>query len=227
MKTPAFDRVAGEGVLFTHAFADSPSCMPSRSSILTGQHIWRLREGGNIHSTLPRDFQVYTELLEKSGYLIGHTSKGWGPGKLEPGGRTRNPAGPKYEDFASFIAARPEGKLFAFWLGSSDPHRPFNKDAGVGSGKRLGDVRVPPHLPDHEIVRGDILDYYMEVERFDRKVASALELLEERGVLDNTLVVVTSDHGMPFPRAKASLYDYGSRVPLAIRWPQRIRGNRS
>ena len=125
VRTPAFDRVAGEGVLFAHAFADSPSCMPSRSAILTGQHIWRLREGGNIHSTLPRDFQVYTELLEESGYLIGHTSKGWGPGKLEPGGRTRNPAGPKFKDLAAFLETLPPEKPFAFWLGSSAPHRPI------------------------------------------------------------------------------------------------------
>ncbi len=140
--------------------------MPSRSAILTGQHIWRLREGGNIHSTLPRDFQVYTELLEESGYLIGHTSKGWGPGKLEPGGRTRNPAGPKFKDLAAFLETLPPEKPFAFWLGSSAPHRPFAKDAGVASGKRLEDVRVPPHLPDNEVVRGDILDYYLEIERF-------------------------------------------------------------
>ena len=200
--------------------------MPSRSAILTGQHIWRLREGGNIHSTLPRDFQVYTELLEESGYLIGHTSKGWGPGKLEPGGRTRNPAGPKLKDLAAFLETLPPEKPFAFWLGSSAPHRPFAKDAGVASGKRLEDVRVPPHLPDNEVVRGDILDYYLEIERFDRKVGSALDLLQKKGRLENTLVVVTSDHGMPFPRAKASLYDYGSRVPLALLWPGKIPGNR-
>ena len=76
---------------------------------------------------------------------------------------------------------------------------------------------VPPHLPDHSVVRNDILDYYVEIERFDQNLAQALALLEARGILDNTLVVVTSDNGMPFPRAKASLYDYGTCVPLAIR----------
>ena len=226
VKTPAFDRIAREGVLFTHAFADSPSCMPSRSAILTGQHVWRLKEGGNLHSTLPGEFQVYPELLEKSGYAIGHTSKGWAPGKLEPGGRTVNPAGPRFKDLATFLETLPPGQPFAFWLGSSDPHRPFAKDAGVASGKRLQDVQVPPHLPDNDVVRGDFLDYYMEIERFDRKVGSALELLQEEGRLQNTLVVVTSDHGMPFPRAKASLYDYGSRAPLALRWPGKIPPNR-
>ena len=83
-------------------------------------------------------------------------------------------------------------------------------------------MQVPPHLSDNDVVRGDFLDYYMEIERFDRKVGSALELLQEEGRLQNTLVVVTSDHGMPFPRAKASLYDYGSRAPLALRWPGKI-----
>ena len=60
-----------------------------------------------------------------------------------------------------------------------------------------------------------------------RKVANALTLLERTGQAGNTIVVITSDHGMPFPRAKASLYDYGSRVPLAIRWPSSVPGRRT
>jgi N-sulfoglucosamine sulfohydrolase len=93
VKTPAFDRVAGEGLRFTHAFCDAPTCGPSRSAILTGQHIWRLEEAGNIHSTLPAKFATYTELLAQAGYSVGYTGKGWSPGRLEPGGRTANPAG--------------------------------------------------------------------------------------------------------------------------------------
>ena len=75
VKTPAFDRVAREGIRFTHAFCDAPSCGPSRSAILTGQHIWRLREAGNIHSTLPAQFATYPDLLEAAGYFIGSTGK--------------------------------------------------------------------------------------------------------------------------------------------------------
>jgi uncharacterized sulfatase len=74
-------------------------------------------------------------------------------------------------------------------------------------------------------VRNDILDYYFEVERWDRLVGDALAVLEKAGELDNTLVVITSDNGMPFPRAKAGLYDYGTRMPLAIRWPEGIRAS--
>jgi len=225
--TPAFDRVAREGILFTHAFADAPSCAPSRSAILTGQPIWRLEEAGNLHSTLPKKFATYTEMLERAGYSIGYTSKGWGPGRLSPGGRTRNPAGDEFKDFQDFCQKKREGQPFCFWLGSHDPHRPYVLGSGLKSGKDPRKVIVPPHLPDHPIVRNDILDYYVEVERFDRSVQQALAILEETGQADNTLVVVTSDQGMPFPRAKASLYDYGSRVPLAIRWPGRIRPGRT
>ena len=222
VKTPAFDRVATEGVLFTNAFCDAPTCGPSRSAILTGQSIWRLEEAGNIHSTLPSKFATYTETLESAGYRIGHTSKGWSPGRLEPGGRTRNPAGDTFESFDAFFAQQPSDQPFCFWLGSRDPHRPFELGSGAKSGKDPARVAVPPHLPDHSVTRNDILDYYVEVERFDSNVGKALALLENAGRIENTIVVVTSDHGMPFPRAKASLYDYGSRVPLTISWPKAV-----
>jgi len=86
VKTPTFDRVARQGVLFTNAYVTAPSCTPSRGSILTGQWHWRLEEGGNLWSTLPAKFPVYPDLLERAGYHIGYTRKGWGPGQVEPGG---------------------------------------------------------------------------------------------------------------------------------------------
>ena len=227
IKTPAFDRVAAEGVLFTHGFCDAPTCGPSRSAILTGQAIWRLEEAGNIHSTLPSKFATYTEMLEGAGYRIGHTSKGWAPGRLEPGGRTRNPAGDSFASFDEFFRHQPGDQPFCFWLGSRDPHRPYELGSGARSGKDPAKVAVPSHLPDHSVIRNDILDYYVEIERFDANVSAALEQLEQSGRLANTIVVVTSDHGMPFPRAKASLYDYGSRVPLAISWPNAVPRGRT
>ena len=66
VKTPAFDRVAREGIHFFNAFCNAPTCGPSRSAILTGQPIWRLEEAGNIHSTLPAKFKTYTEILKLS-----------------------------------------------------------------------------------------------------------------------------------------------------------------
>lgn len=229
VKTPAFDRVAREGIRFTHAFCNAPSCGPSRSAILTGQHIWRLEEAGNIHSRLPDKFATYVGLLEQAGYVVGSYSKGWSPGQFKtPSGwvhsnRTkRNPAGGRFRSFEEFHRRKPKGKPFCFWLGSSDPHRAYKKDSGIKSGMDPAKVVVPAHLPDDPVVRRDILDYYFEVQRFDSLVGDALAILEKAGELDNTLVVVTSDNGMPFPRAKATLYDFGTRMPLAIRWPAKI-----
>ncbi len=241
--TPAFDRISREGIRFANAFCDAPSCGPSRSAILTGQPIWRLKEAGNIHSTLPAEFETYPELLSQAGYFVGATGKAWSPGRLEPGGRTQNPAGRLYEDrtrkppfremsnkdyagnFADFLDAKPAGKPFCFWLGTHESHRSFQEGVGKQQGKKTSDVRVPAYLPDNEIIRSDLLDYLIEVEDFDSVVENAISLLEQSGQLENTIVVVTSDHGMPFPRAKASLYDAGTRVPLAIRWPNGIRGS--
>jgi arylsulfatase A-like enzyme len=193
VKTPTFDRVAREGVLFENAFVSAPSCTPSRGAILTGQWHWRLEEGGNLWSTLPAKFDVYPDLLESAGYHVGYTRKGWGPGRNEPGGRTRNPAGPRYKNFQGFMKARPQGKPFCFWFGSTDPHRVYKWQSGVKSGMKLEDVEVPACFPDSEEVRTDICDYYWEVQRFDTEVGELLNLLEEKGELDNTLVAISGD----------------------------------
>ena len=241
VNTPAFDRIAREGIRFTNAYCDAPSCGPSRSAILTGQPIWRLKEAGNIHSTLPAEFATYPELLKRAGYHVGATGKAWSPGRLAPGGRTENPAGKLYVgrkrkpayanisqtdyagNFADFLAAKPDAEPFCFWLGTYESHRGFEKGIGIKEGKQLDQIRVPAYLPDETVVRSDLLDYLVEVEDFDSVVRRAIDLLEKTGQLENTIIVVTSDHGMPFPRAKASLYDAGTRVPFAARWPAGIQ----
>ena len=241
VKTPAFDRVAREGIRFTQAFCDAPTCGPSRSAILTGQPIWRLEEAGNLWSTLPKKFITYPEALAQAGYSVGFTGKAWSPGRLSAGGRDTNPAGMQFDNrklkppfkwirntdyaanFDDFLAQVKKGQPFCFWLGTSEPHRAYERGAGKRTGKDEANVIVPGIFPDNFIVRNDILDYFVEVEYFDKMVVRAIDSLEKLGQLDNTIVVVTSDHGMPFPRAKASLYDAGTHVPLAIRWPKGIR----
>lgn len=238
--TPAFDRVAREGVLFENCFCPAPSCSPSRASLLTGRNPWELEEGGNLWGFLPNDFPVYPDVLESAGYHIGRTNKGWGPGSVEASGRTRNPAGPAFDrytnepptsrmnrndyatNFQDFLNKRVDGAPFCFWFGAKEPHRSYEAGSGVRAGKRLEDVEVPPFLPDCEEVRSDLLDYALETEWFDRHLGRMLETLEELGELDDTIVVVTGDNGMPFPRAKATVYEIGMHVPLAIRWGARV-----
>jgi arylsulfatase A-like enzyme len=219
VRTPHVDRLAREGVRFTHAFAAAPSCTPSRAALLTGQAPHRLGEGGNLWGTLPRAHVVYPDLLEQRGYFVGFAGKGWGPGRFEPGGRERNPAGPQFKSFDEFLQRRPAGAPFCFWFGSTDPHRPYDEGSGIKAGKAAQNVDVPAFLPDTAEVRSDLLDYYLEVERFDHDLGALVAALERIGELERTIVVVTSDNGLPFPRAKATVYDGGVRVPLAIRWP--------
>jgi arylsulfatase A-like enzyme len=222
-RTPTLDRLAREGVLFENAFAASPSCTPSRAALLTGQWHWRLEESANLWSALRFDYPTYPDLLERAGYHVGLTGKGWGPGRNEPGGRAHNPAGKSYETLEAFLDARPNGRPFAYWFGSSDPHREYDAGSGVRSGIDPARLRLFPHLPDVREVREDVADYVLEAQRFDRDVGRLLHVLEERGELERTVVVVTSDNGMPFPRCKANLYDCGTHVPLVARWPARFR----
>jgi len=226
VKTPTFDRVAREGVLFTNAHCASPSCTPSRGSILTGRAVHQLEEGGDLGGTLPRKFEVYPDLLEAAGYTVGLHGKGWGPGDFKVGGWTRNPAGPPFKSFEEFLKRAPKDKPFCFWYGSFDPHRPYETGSGVKSGMKLEDVFVPPFLPDTAEVRSDICDYYFESQRADRDIGEMIGLLEASGRLDNTLVVISGDNGMPFPRCKANLYNWGTHQPLAVRWPARVKGGR-
>ena len=223
VQTPAYDRIAREGLRFTHCFSAAPSCTASRAAILTGQYPHRLEAGGNLWGPLSRKFAVYPDLLEQAGYVVGLTSKGWAPGDFKAGGFTRNPAGPVFKNFAEFHRTVPAGKPFCFWLGSGDPHRPYTKGAGAKSGLKAANVVVPPSWPDTQEVRNDILDYYFAVQRFDGEVAKALQILESAGQLENTLVVVTGDNGWPFPHCKANLYDGGTRQPLAVRWPAKVK----
>jgi N-sulfoglucosamine sulfohydrolase len=245
VSTPAFDRVAKEGVLFTSAYAASPGCSPCRAALLTGRHCWQIEQAGTHDSSFPIKYRTYPELLAGQGYFVGHTGKGWGPGNFKEDGRKDNPAGPAFSslstkppysgiagtdyaaNFDAFLKQRPAGQPFCFWYGGKEPHRAYQAGSGLKSGKQLADAVVPPFLPDDDLVRSDILDYCVEIEWFDRHLGRMLQSLEAAGELDNTLVIVTSDDGMPFPRAKANGYDAGVHVPLAIRWGNKAPGGRT
>ena len=243
ISTPGFDRIAKEGVLFNNGFAGSPGCSPSRAALLTGRNCWQIEAAGTHASYFPKEYLTYPEILESAGYHVGFTGKGWAPGNFEISGRTQNPAGKSWRDlklkapegisdvdyaanFEAFLKEKDETQPFCFWMGGHEPHRKFGKGLGVENGKSLEEIEVPAFLPDREEIRSDIADYLFEIEWFDRHLQKAIQLLEEKGELDNTLIIVTSDNGMAFPRAKANLYEYGFHVPLAIRWGSEVKGNR-
>ncbi|MBT3200114.1 MAG: sulfatase [Phycisphaerales bacterium] len=222
VKTPNFDNIAKEGVLFTNAYISSPSCTPCRNALLTGQYHWRLGPGASLWSTLDPKTPTYPLQLKAAGYEIGSWRKSWGPGRLS--GWKDHPAGtPHKKGFNGFLADRDKNKPFCFFFGTSDPHRGYAKGSGAKSGMDLSKIKLFECFPDSPEVRGDVADYYYEVQRWDRDVGKAIAKLKEIGELENTIIVMTGDHGMPFPRCKANLYDSGARVPLAIRWGANIK----
>ncbi|MFN7934918.1 MAG: sulfatase [Bryobacteraceae bacterium] len=245
VKTPAFDRVAADGVLFRQAYSLSPGCAPSRAGLLTGRFPWQIEEAGTHASLFPRKLAVYPEILQQNGYFVGLTGKGAGPTNFKDAGWPHNPAGPSFDqvratgldkalsgndyagNFQAFLQARGKDQPFCFWYGGTEPHRAYAKGSGRKSGKRIEDVVVPPFLPDTEEVRSDLLDYYLEIEHFDRHLGRMLEELRKRGELENTLVVATADNGMSFPGSKATMFDYGIHLPLAAMWQAQGKGGRS
>ncbi|HNX36100.1 MAG TPA: sulfatase [Kiritimatiellia bacterium] len=244
VKTPAFDRVAREGVLFTHAYTPTAKCAPSRASILTGRNPWQLKAAANHWCYFPSEFKTYAEALEEHGYFVGRTLKGWAPGVAkDASGKDRHMAGRPFNrrkltpptkgisdndyaaNFADFLDAAPTGQPWCFWYGCVEPHRGYEYGSGVAKGgKKLEDVpRVPGYWPDNEVVRNDMLDYAFEVEHFDAHLGRMLAALERRGLLDNTLVVVTGDNGMPFPHSKGQTYRDSNHLPLAVMWKGAVK----
>ncbi|MDP6037527.1 MAG: sulfatase, partial [Candidatus Latescibacteria bacterium] len=135
------------------------------------------------------------------------------------------------DNFNSFLDARPKDKPFCYWWGPTNTHRTWEQ----GSGKNLWGLepddlkgRLPDFLPDVHEVREDVCDYLGECQALDAGLGVLLNRLEEIGELDNTLIVVSGDHGIPgFPRAKCNLYNIGCEVSLAARWPGNIPPGRT
>ncbi|GAA3584912.1 sulfatase [Snuella lapsa] len=225
IKTPNFDRIANEGVLFNNAYVSSPSCTPSRNVFITGKYHWELESGANLWSTLPEKHQSFIHLLANNGYATGRTTaKTWGPGNLDNwiAYHGSHPSNKAYQTFEAFLNANNNETPFFFWLGTSDPHRPYKKGTGKQSGIDIKKVHRFKHFPESDTIRNDIADYYYEVQRWDSLVGTVISQLEKHGLLENTIIIMTGDHGMPFPRCKSNLYDSGVRVPFAVRWGKQI-----
>lgn len=223
VKTPVFDKLAQEGIHFTHAFSPNPSCSPARASLLTGQETHRLGAAANLNGNLNVSFPTFVKLLEQAGYFVGYTGKGWGPGRPADGGYARNPAGKLYPSVDAFLEARPKDKPFCYWFSSLDPHVPWTTGEQYRAGIDKAAIRVPPHLPDDPAVREDIRNYYAEVQNFDTKCAELVGAVDRIGELDRTMVVMTGDNGWQMPRGLAACYDLGVRVPLVIRYRKAYR----
>ncbi|MBD0825185.1 sulfatase family protein [Aestuariibaculum marinum] len=257
INTPAFDRIAKEGIYFENCIAASPGCAPSRSALVTGRYPWQNEQSGQHASAWLKKYVPFIDVLEKAGYCIGRTGKGVDPFQYARNNndslwRETNAAGKLHSDFKFdidslngiktyakgikvtdyvknfkfFVNNKAANRPFFFWFGAQEPHRPYERSSYKRLGKDMKGVKVPGFLPDVDVVRGDLLDYAVEIEWFDQQLEDMLQYLEKIGALENTIIIVTSDNGKPFPRAKANTYEYGIHVPMAIRYPKEFPGNR-
>ena len=246
INTPTFDELARGGLLFRNAYTPMAKCAPSRSILLTGRHLWQNESAANHLAVFPTHFQVWPEVLKEAGWFVGFTGKGWGPGIAKTmEGKSRELTGQAFQaeklrpltasissndyaaNFSEFLDATPNGKAWCFWCGFLEPHRSYEYQSGVIHGrKKIEDIdRVPAYWPDDEIVRNDMLDYALEVETTDMMLGRMVDELKKRGLFENTLIIVTSDHGMPFPRVKGYAYHDSNHIPLAVSWPRGIRSS--
>ena len=234
VKTPRIDAFAQQGVVFDNAFCTSPSCAVSRACILTGQHSHTHGQYGHCHGV--HGFSTHSHMsstpqsLRAAGFATACIGKkhvepeSVYPFEYEPKIDPRSPAdlAAAARSFLKNNADRP----FYLHVGFADPHRAgrgFANDRewrGVAEvAYRPEDVVVPGFLPDIPEVRTDLADYYQAVSRFDHGIGQLLDVLEESGRADETLIIVTTDHAMPFPGAKASSYDSGHHCPFIVRTP--------
>ncbi len=239
VNTPNLDQLAKQGLLFKNMFTPSSKCSSSRAVVITGRNPWQLEVAANHSPNWPKKFKSFVQVLAKNGYHTGFTGKGWGPGNthgiLLTGKeynhikRTKKPAAAGInkldytENFKAFYQDKPKNEPFFFWFGSKEPHRSYEFKSGVKNGKSFADLDfLPTFWGNSEQVKHDILDYSIEVEDYDTKLGEILQYLESKGELGNTLVVVTSDNGMPFPRYKGHPFDFSTRVPFVVSWPNNI-----
>ncbi len=228
VQTPNLDRLAGEGVRFSQAFCTAPQCSPSRAALFTGRYPHNNGVMGLCHSPFEWDLHPgerhLASFLKDAGYftaLIGTQHE------------TRRPRDMGYDVIPNlngdakvvapasleFFAQR-EGQSQPFYLqvGFFEPHRrpPYGYYCEPDVSKGL---TVPPYLVDELSAREDFAGYQGAIRLLDLGVGRVLQGLADHGLADNTLVIFTTDHGIPYPRAKCSLYDPGLEIAQIMRWP--------
>ena len=217
--TPNLDRLASEGFLYTHAFANVPVCAPARNTILTGIYAC---SGGNEHmrSNYPKSDKVktYPELLRAAGYYCSNNVKtDYNLGNFDD----------KiiWDDCSTkaHYKNRPEGKPFFAVFNCTITHESCLHKSTPDSLLRHSpeNVSLPPYHPDTPEMKHDWAQYYDKLEDLDTWVGEKLKELDEAGLTENTIVFYYSDHGGVIARSKRFLYESGTHVPFIIRIPEK------
>jgi N-sulfoglucosamine sulfohydrolase len=224
--TPNLDRFATQGARFQRAFTHCPVCAPTRSGLITGQYPTTIGSH-HMRSKLINPPGLFTDELKKAGYAVfwpGKTDfnfdvpKGW----ADTRDWTRNPdLLPKDKPFFAYInfTITHESQIRA------NPQTYQKNTATLTAAERRdpATVKLPPYYPDEPEVRRNVATYHENITAMDKLVGGVLKTLDDRKLTDNTLVIFFGDHGWGMSRGKRWCYDSGTRAPLIVRWPGKIR----
>ena len=230
VESPNVDGLASAGVCLSSYFTAAPECTPSRAGMYTGQYTHQNGLMGLCHRgwEFNSDARHLAQLLAEDGYqthLFGmqhETSQG--PERLgyqHVHSQDDKTAIPVCRAAAEFIenVSRETTPWFAN-VGMFDVHRAWSEDTDIDP---LA-IDVPPYLPDNIEVRRDLTHFHQNIKDTDEAIGLVLAAIADSEIADNTVVIFTTDHGCPFPRAKSTYYDPGIRIPLVMYWPGRFDG---
>ena len=219
--SPNLDRLASEGFLYTHAYANAPVSAPTRNTILTGVYAC---SSGQQHQRSQYDksdvIRCYSEFLREAGYYCTNNSKTdyninpaqttgiWDESSNNAHYKNRKPGQPF---FAVFNCGITHESNIHNWM----PTEKLRHDPQK--------VKLPPYHPDTEEIRHDWAQFYDAIEDMDAWVGELLQELEKSGEAENTIVIYYGDHGGILPRGKRFLYETGTRVPFIVRVPEKYK----
>ncbi|MEM7492679.1 MAG: sulfatase [Pseudomonadota bacterium] len=248
--TPNWDRIASEGIKYTNVFTTSGVCAPSRAALITGhyqqtigaQHMRTTGASGlpgggpqNYLAVPGPEVKAFPELLRSAGYYTSNDSKTdyqfgepftiWDQSGEEADWSGRSDDQPFFHMQTLFDTH--ESATWPIDMAVTNPIEAFivqrNTTVFADRAERVApeEVTVPPYLPDTQDVRRDIATHYNNIAFTDMALGELYDRLEAEGLLDETILIISTDHGDGLPRMKRSLYDSGLNVPMVIRYPDR------
>jgi len=220
-RTPNFERLAAEGMTFSHCFQAAPMCSPTRHNLYTG--IYPVKTGAYPNHTFAKEgTRSIAHHLQPHGYRVALSGKRHiSPQSVFPFEYSENKNNPDMDAIEKIISeSKANGNPFCLFACSNEPHTPWNLgDPGQYPPEK---VKLPPYFVDTPETREGYSKYLAEITYYDGQVGQILDLLEKYDFVENTIVMLSSEQGNSMPFAKWTLYDPGLRTALIARWPGKI-----
>ena len=225
VQSPNIDLLAKDGIVFKNAYLTTSSCSPSRNSIITGRYPHNTG-AAELHSMPPIDMISLPEILKSKGYFTLQAGKFHmgdyairGFDEVHDDKIINGKGGEEYWEEA--IENTPNDQPFFMWFASYDAHRTWGENQFTGT-HNVNEIKVPEYLIDGPETRLDLVNYYDEITRFDYYIGEVVKKLKEKGVYENTVIVIMADNGRPFPHSKTRVNHQGVKTPFIVHYPKAI-----